>query len=250
MRDAQSLKGHKMDKLIRVISPTVESEALAGMVDFIKAQSIPGFVIEHQYLGDGPGSVSSFIESGWATPPLVSLCRQAEQEGAAGIFLNCMCDPGLHAVREAVTIPVIAPAIAAMHQAALLGQRFAFLDVIDTSRAMVIDQVRRYGLESSLASFRAVNVPVLELEAKHDLVVDRLFEGAKRAILEDYADSIILGCGTLYSCAGPLAARLDSEGLLVPILNPIPWATRLLAATIDSGLTHSKRAYPTPPCVI
>lgn len=238
-----------MSKLIRVITPTVESEALAPMVDFINAQDIPGFVIEHQYLGEGPGSVSSFIESGWATPELVKMSRQAVKDGVAGIFLNCMCDPGLHAVREAVSIPVIAPAIAAMHQAAILGQRFAFIDVIDTSRSMVIDQVRRYGLENSLASFRAVNVPVLELEEKHDLVVDRLFEGAKRAILEDHADSIILGCGTLYSCVGPLAHRLDAEGLLVPILNPITWATRLLAAMIDSGLSHSKRAYPTPICI-
>ena len=45
--------------------------------------------------------------------------RAAEAEGMDAVIIDCMADPGLDPARELASIPIIGPAQAAMHLAAL-----------------------------------------------------------------------------------------------------------------------------------
>ena len=94
-----------------------------------------------------------------------------------------MSDPGLAAAREAVDIPVIEPARAAMHVAALLAHSFSVVTVVDNVRPMFEDQSRRYGVGHKLRSVRSIDIPVLELDDKPVEVRARLADESVAAIV-------------------------------------------------------------------
>ena len=119
--------------------------------------------ITHSLLVRGPSSIESKFDEALAVPDTLRLAMQAEIDGASAVVIDCMGDPGLHACREAVSIPVLGAGQTAMHLASLLGSRFAFITVLDRIRPIIEDLVAAYGLRDNYASFQAVDVPVLEI---------------------------------------------------------------------------------------
>lgn len=158
-----------------------------------------------------------------------------------------MADPGLHAARELVDIPVVGPSQASMHLAAMLGHRFSFLTVFDHDVPAAEDLVARYGLSSKLASVRAFNIPVLALKEDVDETVRVLVELAEKAVREDGAHVIVPGCTGLAGLAPRIQAGLREQGCEVPVLDPPSVAVKLAEALVDLGQSHSKRTYAPPP---
>lgn len=106
---------------------------------------------------------------------------------------------------------------------------------------------RLYGCSERLASVRAINMPVLEIERNLADLPDLLFVEARRAVVEDGADTIILGCTGFLGVAAKLEAMLKQAGHPVPVISPMPVASLLAATMVWSGLPHSKKAWPRPP---
>ena len=65
-----------------------------------------------------------------------------------------------------------------------------------------------------------------------------------KAIEEDRADTLIVGCMSMGFLEIPEACQAE---LGVPFLNPARVQLKFLEAMLGSGLSHSKRAYMTPP---
>ena len=61
---------------------------------------------------------------------------------------------------------------------------------------------------------------------------------------QDRADCIVLGCMSL---AFTEANFEMSEQLGIPVVNPAIASLKLLEATLACGLSHSKKAFQTPP---
>ena len=55
----------------------------------------------------GPVSIESAYDEALATPPVLELVRQANQEGYDAIVLACFSDPGLDAAKELSDVPVL-----------------------------------------------------------------------------------------------------------------------------------------------
>lgn len=247
-------------KKILVITPALASEEFAFFAEDLPKLGIKGHVrIDHTFIDTGTGSIENYIDDALVTPGTLIKALEAEKNGYDGIIINCMCDPGLHAVREAVSIPVTGTAEPAMHMAAILGHKFGFIDVLETSRTMVGDQVARYGLETRFGVFRAVNVPVLEIEKDKSGTIDKLVGAALLAVTENHVDVIVLGCGAFLGCdtaiRGAFFERfrdvLTDKGRErgvspVPVIDPLPLAINTMIAIVRSGLCHSKLAYPAP----
>ena len=79
------------------------------------------------------------------------------------------------------------------------------------------------------------------LTGKEEVVFEKLKTQGLRAIEEDGADVIILGSTTMHQ-----SHRFLRDNLPVPVLNPGVVAYKLCEALLDMGLTHSKRAFPSP----
>jgi allantoin racemase len=107
---------------------------------------------------------------------------------------------------------------------------------------MLADNVLLYGLEGRCASIRFLSMPVLELETQKDRQAKRLLEEAKRAVEEDGADTIVLGCGSMFGVEEKVRQALN-----VPVVVPGPVALKTCESLITLDLAQSKRFFTAPP---
>jgi allantoin racemase len=211
--------------------------------DYLRQRAALGVEVEVRSLCEGPASIESAWEAALVVPALCEGVVRAQAEGFSAVIIGCFTDPGLEALRELTSIPVIGPGAASIHIAAQLGTRFSILSSLGAPSGRGHDWLRGLALETKMASFRGVNMPVLEVARSRDAVLDRLEEAGRAALRDDGADSLVLGCMTMgfLGIADDLQRRLD-----VPVVNPVMAALKTAEAVVSMGLCHSKVAYPMP----
>jgi allantoin racemase len=207
----------------------------------------PSLRLSMAQIDNGPASIESAYETAFAEPATILKIIEAEREGVDAVVIDCMADPGLAGAREAVSIPVLGPSQTSMHLAAMLGHTFSVLTVLPRLRPQFESLAAVYGLRGKLASVRAVDIPVLDLESDLAATQRQLVRVAETAVREDGAHAIVFGCTGLMGCAGVVRTGLLELGLDVPVVDPIPATLRLAGALVESGLSHSKLTSPTPP---
>lgn len=232
---------------IRVIRPVIGLAAEDESLEELSAVASPDTEISTVSLDKGPASIESTYESALAAIGVVAKIVEAEQDGVDAVVANCMDDPGVEAAREMVSIPVIGPAEASMHMAAMLGHRFSVISVLEADERPFFDHATKAGLASRLASVRAINIPVLELKDR-DRTVRALVEQSVRAVREDGAHILIFGCTGMAGMAGDVEEGLRRQGIMdIQVIDPATLAFKIAEALAGMGLSHSKRSYPNPP---
>jgi allantoin racemase len=232
---------------IRVIAPVTTRECERRAFEQYTASARADTEITTVLLDRGPASVESQYDEALAVPDVLAKIVEAEREGAHAVISNCMADPGVEAGRELVSIPVLGPAEIAMHMAAMLGHKFSVITILDRLIPTFNNQAFRLGLSRQLASVRAVNIPVLEL-VDRDRVAAALLEQSFKAVRDDGAHLLILGCTGMTGLARSLEEGLQKEGIRdVPVIDPVILALKVAEALAEMGLSHSKRSYPAPP---
>ena len=79
------------------------------------------------------------------------------------------------------------------------------------------------------------------MPGKEEVVFAKLEVAAGAATEEDGADVIIIGSATMHQSHAHLAAHLP-----VPVISPGLLAYKVCERWIELGITHSKRAFPSP----
>ena len=227
---------------IRIITPHVSPRPeklaeVAGLNGFLDV------TFSHVNLTMGPPSIQGMLDDGFATPGIVARCIQAQSEGIDAVMIDCMGDPGLDAAREAVSIPVLGPGETTMHVAAMLGHKFSVVTILDRVRPLLENHAKVYGLYDKLASVRVVNIDVNHIGDDSNLLLARLLEQSKKAVVEDHADSIVLGCTGFLGVSDRLQEALHKDGFLAPVLNPLRTTASVAVAMAGLSLRHSPRAY-------
>lgn len=218
---------------------------LARRGSLLAQYAAPGTETGIEDVPEGPASIESMYEEYLSIPATVRRAVELEQSGAwDAIILGCYGDPGLDALREMVSLPVIGPGEATALMAASLGHRFSVITITDSVVAATERQMRNIGVGEKLASVRVVGIPVLELHHNRERTIEATVEQGWKAIREDRADALIVGCMSMGFLEIAEAAGAE---LGVPFLNPARVALKFAEATVGAGLTHSKRAYMTPP---
>jgi len=228
---------------IRVINPTISHEWNEEMASFLDDA---GVILEPVALDYGTASIESRVDDELAVPGIIEQAILAERSGADGLVVNCMDDPGLHAAREAVRIPVSAPGEASMHLASMLGHRFAIVTTSEGDIPMVEDLIARNYLSDSAAPVRAIGLSVLELDRDPAATLAAFVAASAAAVFEDGAAVIIPGCSLLSSMADSATRMLAEQGAVAPVLNPLLVAIRQVETMARLGVTHSHRSYPSP----
>lgn len=173
--------------------------------------------------------------------------KRAEEEGYDAVVIGCFYDLGLREARELVRIPVIGPAETCMHIAATLGHKFSILVGRRKWIPKMESNVYIYGLEKKLASFRVLNFRVPRMIAEPEKLKEAIRREAQKAIENDGAEVIVLGC-TIES--GFMKELIES--LKVPVIDAVvvSWKYAEMMADLyrKMGLTHSKLfGYEAPP---
>ncbi|MER9406895.1 aspartate/glutamate racemase family protein [Mesorhizobium caraganae] len=189
----------------------------------------------------GPASIEGYYDEALAVPGLLMEIAAGERAGAQAAIIACFDDTGLDAARAMASIPVIGICEAALSVASYIAQRFTVVTTTERSRVPVEGLVQRYGM-AGRARVRAADIPVLALEDSTSGAVEKLRAEIGRAIEEDRAEAIVLGCAGMADLAHQLQDEFD-----LPVIDGVGAAVKQAEALIALGLSTSKRgAYASP----
>lgn len=235
-----------MTAKIRVIVPIPMDEAgvLNRRSQLPDALIAPGFVPEFVAVPWGAALGDSYHDMLLMDWTVFQTGISAEDEGYAAVVVDTVSDSGVRALRSRLSIPVVGPGEAAFHMAMSLGKRFTILTMWPQWFPLYEKTIGEYGIADRVASLRSIDTrpDVTELLAgKEEIIFEALAEEARRAIDEDGADVIVLGSTTMHQSAAYLASVLP-----VPVINPGVVAWKQAETLVSLGLSHSKRAFPSP----
>jgi allantoin racemase len=181
----------------------------------------------------GPAAIEGFYDEAMCVPGLLDIIR-----GTAGfdaVVIACFDDTGLDAARCVTDRPVIGIGEAAYHMASMLSNKFSVVTTLARSVPALEHNLTRYGLAARCARVRASDVPVLELERPGSDARGRISAEVARAIAEDKAEAIVLGCAGMADFAASLSAE---HGL--PVIDGVVAAVTLCEAMVRLNLRTSR----------
>ncbi|MCD6599438.1 MAG: aspartate/glutamate racemase family protein [Dehalococcoidia bacterium] len=229
---------------IKVIVPITTKGFIEPTREEMVKFASKGTEIDVECLEYGTASIEFAYDEMLNAPGIIKVAERAEAEGYDGILIDCMGDPALDAVREKLNIPVVGPCRASMIYAADLAHRFSVITVLgpgcgEENLALLL------GVRDKLASVRSVGIPVLALEDKGKLVSALIGESVK-AIEEDGAHAIILGCTGMLGVNEDLSYALREKGYDIPVIYPVAVSIKYLETLVYLKLKQSKMTYMSP----
>jgi allantoin racemase len=192
----------------------------------------------------GPAAIESAHDAALVVPELIRLGPRAQERGFDAIIIGCYSDPGIDALREMLTIPVVGPGAASLHLAAQLGTRMAVLTPTGRGYGRVAARLRALGIAPLLASVRGIGLSVMDLARQKPGALDKAADAARVAVEQDGADVLVLGCMSMAFLPGICEELGGRVG--VPVVNPVIAALKTAEALVAMRLAHSKAAWPPP----
>ncbi|GAC69087.1 aspartate/glutamate racemase family protein [Gordonia soli] len=149
---------------------------------------------------------------------------------------------GREGLQELLEVPVVDITEAAASTAMYLGHRFSVVTTLDRTVPLIEDRLKLAGLDQRCASVRASGLGVLELESEPRRAVEAIVEQSKRAVADDHAEVICLGCGGMAELEEQVRAATG-----VPIVDGVRSAVTIAEGLVRMGLSTSKvRTYAPP----
>lgn len=190
----------------------------------------------------GPASVESVLESHLAAVGAID-CALREGAGHDAVVLAGFGELGREALQEMLTVPVVDITDAAAHVACLLGRTYAVVTTLDRAVPAIEDRLTLNGLGGRCVGVRAVNMAVLDLEVDRGEVVAAVTAAAAKALEEDRAEVICLGCAGMAGIAEEVSRAIGA-----PVVDGVTAAVRLAESLHGLGLRTSKvRTYAASP---
>ena len=227
---------------IHVVNPNTTAGMTKSIAAAARSIAMPGTDIIAVNPEHGPVSIEGYYDEAFSVPGLLAEIRKAETDKVDAHIIACFDDTGLEAARSLAAQPVIGIGEAAFHFAAMLGHRFSVVTTLSRSIAAIETNLVKYGLMARCARVRASDVPVLELDDPKSDASSRISAEIERAMSEDHAEVIVLGCAGMAS----LAARLSQQHGL-PVVDGVAAAVTIAEGLVRVGLRTSKvNSYASP----
>jgi allantoin racemase len=172
---------------------------------------------------------------------LVATRQSADEFDFDAVVLAGFGEHGRDALAEMVSVPVFDIAECAAHVAYLVGRRFSVVTTLARSIAPIEDRLLLAGLDAHCASVRACGLGTAEVDADPAGAVQAIVEQAARAVAEDGADVICLGCAGLAGVTEAISAKVG-----VPAIDGVAAAVALAQAVVGLGLSTSKAGVYAP----
>lgn len=205
---------------IMYLSPVAHRDGHDDLfAEMARDYKLPGTEVHVTSLPESVGRFSH-IEyrsyEGMVTAGIIRAVRAAAREGFDALAIGCFYDTGLHEAREVSgDMIVTAPCAASCEIAASLSNRFGVV----VGRRKWVDQmqatVHALGHRDRLAGFYHVELGVTAFQQDHAETENRLIRAGRKAVEEDYAEAVILGCTMEVGFYRQLEDQLG-----VPVIDP------------------------------
>jgi allantoin racemase len=216
-----------------VINPNSTASMTEKIGIAARAAASPGTEIVAVNPLHGPVSIEGYYDEALSVPGLLNVIQTTPAFDA--VIIACFDDTGLDAARCLTDRPVIGIGEAAYHFASLISNKFSVVTTLARSVPALEHNLHRYGLSARCVRVRSSEVAVLELEHPGSDACLRISAEIGRAVAQDRAEAIVLGCAGMADLAKDLAAE---HGL--PVLDGVSCAVRLAEAMVGLGLRTSR----------
>ncbi|MBC2380815.1 hydantoin racemase [Pseudomonas sp. WS 5106] len=147
----------------------------------------------------------------------VHIARDSARAGVDALVIGCFYDPTLEDAREiSGETLVVGPCQASLQVVEQLANRFSII----VGRTKWMEQMRArvqgYGAADRLASLRPLGMGVDEFQLDHAVTRRRIIEQAHRAVEDDGAEAIILGCTIEFGFFEEVQREVG-----VPVIDPV-----------------------------
>ncbi len=218
---------------ILVVNCNTSTEMTATIGAAAQAAAAPDARVSATNPRWGPPSADGFYDS-FRTAAAV-LETLTELDGSYdGVVLAGFGEHGREGARQLLDVPVVDITEAAAIAACLVGHRFGVVTTGRTAVGQIQDSLHTFGLAHRCVSVRATGIAVLDLDDAVEHTVQAFAEVGRR-VIEEGADTIVLGCAGLSRFREVLSARLE-----VPVVDGVTAAVAMCEGLVRIGLRTSK----------
>ncbi len=216
---------------ILCINPNSSKEVTTGIKETCNKYPLTDIPLEVIDIPESPSGIETYQDAALAEKYLLEKFFTLEKS-YDGFIIACHSDIGVDVLRELTVKPVIGIGEASMLFALPLGHKFSILSLKEKKIPQKEDQVKRYGLEDRCASIRATGLGVV---ATYQDKKEKLLEAGFKAVKEDGAEVLILGC------AGMAGLDKELEKIIgVPVIDGVVSALLLMEGFLRYQLSTSK----------
>ncbi|MFT6766143.1 MAG: allantoin racemase [Burkholderiaceae bacterium] len=225
---------------ILVINPNTT----VGMTEKIEAAAnraaTSGTQITAVTSASGPVSIEGYYDEALSVPGLLKVIRNSADFDA--VVIACFDDTGLDAARCVTDKPVIGIGEAAYSMAGMLANKFSVVTTLARSVPALEHNLMKYGLDRRCARVRSSEVAVLDLEDDSSGAYEKIAAEIARAIADDKAEAIVLGCAGMTDLANKLSQQFGR-----PVLDGVACAVSLAESMARLQLKTSRHGGYAPP---
>lgn len=216
-----------MSRSICVINPNSNQAVTTGIDTAIEVLRMSrGPAIKCLTLAEGPPGIQSQRDADGVIAPLLQYARSLEDEASAFV-IACFSDPGLHALREQSSRPVLGIAECGVLTALTMGQRFGVIAILQTSIPRHLRAFGSMGVLGRLAGELAIDLTVAEL-ADDQNTFQRMVQVGRELRDSYHADVIVMGCAGM----ARFKERLE-DALGLPVTEPTQAAVGMAIARVQ-----------------
>lgn len=233
---------------ILYINPVGTSVNDASMIRELRESVAKGTEVDLVSLQRGPWHVEYHYYESLVLADVLHKVKEAENDGYDAVVLGCFYDLGLQEAREMSERTVITgPAESAMLLACSLGYKFSIIVGRRKWIPQMTDNIVKYGLKDRFASFRVIDMGVLDFQRNPSRTSRAQIEEGRKAVELDGAEVLILGCTAEFGFWNLLQKKLGVP-VLDPVITPLKYAEYLVTLRNSFGWSHSKiGSYKSPP---
>lgn len=220
---------------IKVINPNTTHSMTEKIRQAAAAVAAPATEIIAATPSKGPVSIEGHYDEAVSVIGILEEVRRGEADGVDGYVIACFGDPGLRAAREVARGPVLGIAEAAMHAARCIASGFSIVTTLERTEVMARQLVESYGMTSFCRGIRSTELAVLDLEDEGSDARRIITEECRRAVAEDRAGAVILGCAGMADLAALITRQIG-----VPVIDGVAAAVKFVEALVGMGLGTCK----------
>jgi allantoin racemase len=223
---------------ILVLNPNTSESVTEEIAAAARDASAPDTEIVAVHPRFGTTAIDSATESYLSAVGVIDLVATMLTDGTFdydAVILAGFGEHGKDALQEMLTVPVLDIAECAAHVAHLIGRRFSVVTTLARSIPPIEDRLVLAGLAAHCASIRACGLGTAEVDADPDGAVAAIVDEAARAVAQDGAEVICLGCAGMAGVTDAISAKVG-----VPAVDGVAAAVALAQALVGLGLTTSK----------
>jgi allantoin racemase len=219
---------------ILVVNPNTSRSMTETIAETARESASPGTEILSVQPFFGPVAIDSNMES-YLSAVAVMDRIQAVEEPYDAIVLAGFGEHGREGVQEIVEVPVLDIAESSAHVAQMLGRGYSVVTTLQRSVGAIEDRLRLAGLADRCVSVRSCGFSTSAVDEDPEAAMAAIVAEAGRAVREDHAEVICLGCGGMAGLAEAITERLG-----VPVVDGVAAGVRLAEALIGLGVRTSK----------